>query len=463
MFDAIKNFMDPSKLVNNLVDQMLPGKLGNILGDVAGMATGAMTGNYLGALSSFNDFFTNVSGMGGAGGMGGLGGLMGGMGGFAEMIGSFAGSIGELGSTPSFQGETLDPQGHLAVDGNKITTPGGYTVEAQGNASWTVTSPNGETTHVHGDPHVNEKDGTVWHWDDKNMSFVLPDGTKITGNATGNLGVTTDLNVYYGNERVSVTGVDKKPDTSTVSYDAAVHDKFHEDGSTVFLGGTGDDWFKLGQDGTLREVTGGGGNKPLNLGGPIWFDKAIKDAAQLTGMPFAGDKPVIGQGGQGGEAGGIDLKELLGKLIGLLTGGAGLDQLGQAGEVGQAGGAQGAGGAGGAQGAQGAANDGYLSLQEMQDAEDKDISKMIQDAMAGGDLETAIFALMSKMIKGQEKNIMAQAQKMDDATKGGGQAKQTDTIKLQQAQSTLQRMYETLTNIMKGLHDMRMTAVRNLK
>lgn len=39
-------------------------------------------------------------------------------------------------------------------------------------------------THLKAGPHVNESDGGKWDFK-KEMSFVLPDGTKITANATG--------------------------------------------------------------------------------------------------------------------------------------------------------------------------------------------------------------------------------------------------------------------------------------
>ena len=29
-------------------------------------------------------------------------------------------------------------------------------------------------------PHVSESDGAKWDWDEKTVTFMLPDGTKIT-------------------------------------------------------------------------------------------------------------------------------------------------------------------------------------------------------------------------------------------------------------------------------------------
>ncbi len=35
-------------------------------------------------------------------------------------------------------------------------------------------------TNIKAGPHVNESDGGQWDWDVRPLSFVLPDGTKIT-------------------------------------------------------------------------------------------------------------------------------------------------------------------------------------------------------------------------------------------------------------------------------------------
>jgi len=452
MLDKIGNMFDPGKLLNNMLDQMLPGKLGNMLGDVAGMALDGAMGNYMGALSNFNDFFSNISSM-----------FQGGM---QDFIGSMGSQIPEPGTAPSISDSgVLDPQGHLAVDGNKITTPGGYTVEATGkNSEWLVTSPNGEQTRIWGDPHVDTKDGPRWDWDDKSMSFVLPDGTKISANATNALGVTTDFNVYYGNERVEVTGVNTaNPKTSTVSYDAAVHDKFHDDGSTVFLGGTGNDWFKMSPDGVLKEITGGGGHHDLTLGKEFWIDASIQQAAQLTGMPYMGDNPQLqGQQGQPGQVQGqpMNLMDLINRLSDMLLGAVG--GAGGAGEVQGAGGAGGAGGAQGAGEAQGAEKP-FLSLQDMQESQDKDdVKNIIARAKSGTlNLEDALFTLMSKLIENQQKKVLDKAGKIDQAGDKG--ASQTDTVELQMAMNRLQRMFETLSQAMKALHDAAMTAARNVK
>src|SRR5262249_36342838 len=60
----------------------------------------------------------------------------------------------------------------------KIHTPGGYTIEADGNTAWKITGPDGKCTTVSGDPHVSESDGGKWDFK-RDSSFVLPDGTKI--------------------------------------------------------------------------------------------------------------------------------------------------------------------------------------------------------------------------------------------------------------------------------------------
>jgi hypothetical protein len=400
MFGGIDKLFDPGKFLNNMLDQVLPGQIGDIVGDMAGMALDSVMGNYLGALSNFQDFFTNMSELF--------------QGGLQDFLGEFGSQISEPGSFPSFS-DTPDPAGHLAVEGNKVTTPGGYEIENLGGTKWKITSPNGKETVISGDPHVREGDGTVWHWDQATKSFVLPDGTKITANATGKLGVTTDLDIYYGNERVHMDGVNtSNPTTSVVTYDAAVHDKFHDDGSVAFLGGDGDDWFQAGADGVLREITGGGGNNPLTFGKELWFDAGIKQAAQLAGQPWMGDEPVV----------------------------------------------QGGGGAGGAEGA------GKLDFWDMMQQIEDDKKRTAARAAAAGmnpanmSLEDLIMMVLSRAIRSQADKVMEKAKKIDAK---GDDAKKTDDIELQMAVQRLSRLFQTLTNIIKQLHQAKEASVRNMK
>src|SRR5207248_5346521 len=80
----------------------------------------------------------------------------------------------------------------LAVDKGVITTAGGYKIEPSGQFEWKITGPDGKSTRVWGDPHVETSKGTKFDFK-QDTSFVLPDGTKInvkTTPWTGNPNVT---------------------------------------------------------------------------------------------------------------------------------------------------------------------------------------------------------------------------------------------------------------------------------
>lgn len=253
------------KLVNNVIDQVLPGKLGDIAGDIAGTIVDLKTGNIPGAIKNLQDTFQKLMSFDPN--------ML-----LTDFLGGRRMPIANPGSFTPIRDIgigilPLEPHGRLRVEGNTIYTPGGYKVENLGNTNWRITSPNGKSTLIHGDPHVSESDGGRWDWDAKTMSFTLPDGTKITANATGKLGVTTDFHVYYGNQHVAATGVHTgNPQVSGVMYDAYAHDAKMSDGSRVFLGGDGDDWFKEAAGG--REIIGGGGYSALRLGREYWSKMA---------------------------------------------------------------------------------------------------------------------------------------------------------------------------------------------
>ncbi|MEW6605862.1 MAG: DUF1521 domain-containing protein [bacterium] len=266
MLGGIVDKLGVGNVINTTIDRLLPGKLGDIAGDIAGTMVDLQTGNVLGGINNLKDTFqklTNLMDM--------------------PLTDFLGGRRMPIASPSSFLpiGENLaEPHGRLRVEGNTIYTPGGYKIENLGNTNWRITSPNGKTTLIHGDPHVSESDGGRWDWDAKTMSFTLPDGTKITANATAATGVTTDFHVYYGNQRVSATGVDTgNPRVSNVNYDAYAHDARMDDGSRVFLGGDGDDWFKESAGG--REIVGGGGYSALKLGREFWGNGGFNIAESM--------------------------------------------------------------------------------------------------------------------------------------------------------------------------------------
>lgn len=154
--------------------------------------------------------------------------------------------------------QTQPPQGGIEKLGpNKFKTPGGFTIEAEGKSqAWKITTPEGKTTRIWGDPHVHEGDGGKWDFK-KDMSFCLPDGTKIEcktvpyGNGAT---VTGEINIMNGNQRANISGIDKnKPTSGEITNDRYAFDAKTNDGVHAYLGKGGDDWFVRGKG----EIVGG--------------------------------------------------------------------------------------------------------------------------------------------------------------------------------------------------------------
>jgi len=173
--------------------------------------------------------------------------------------------------------ESSQPQGSLKSDGSVITTPGGYKIEATGQFEWKITGPDGKTTRVWGDPHVAEGDGGKWDFK-RNSTFVLGDGTRINVSTAphGNSGmtVTSGLEIISGNDRVTVSGIDKgKGVISEIMRDGYAHSNTFGGNDVFVMGGETDDWsyqgkeiigsnnggesFKLGSDLAAGNTNGG--------------------------------------------------------------------------------------------------------------------------------------------------------------------------------------------------------------
>lgn len=197
-----------------------------------------------------------------------------------------------------------------------ITTPGGYRIAPSkaNDQGWTITTPDGKTTRVSGDPHVKESDGGRWDFK-RDSAFVLGDGTCINVKTTptkNGMTVTQALEIVSGNDRVAVSGIDKGPGkTGPVMHDGLAHALDFLGKDTFFMAGDGDDWTLGG-----REVTGsrdGGGTLetgrelqpliegPMRFGGPQrWAERLQREIERVfDGMgpthghgfnPYAGDR-----------------------------------------------------------------------------------------------------------------------------------------------------------------------------
>jgi len=110
-------------------------------------------------------------------------------------------------------------------------------------------NPTGHTK-IHGDPHVDEtggnkggKDKESWDWKEKDMSFNLPDGTKITMNADGPKGVVKSIDIYNGNDHVHGEGGKFQ---GGVTGDGFQADARQKDGDSVYASPDGNvsNWYQ---------------------------------------------------------------------------------------------------------------------------------------------------------------------------------------------------------------------------
>jgi hypothetical protein len=169
-------------------------------------------------------------------------------------------------SQPSFI-DSSHPQGSLQTRGNSVTTAGGYKIEMIGQHEWKITGPDGKSTRIWGDPHVDENDGGKWDFK-RNSTFVLGDGTRINvttvpfGNGAT---VTGSLEIISGNDRVMVSDIDKgKGKIGTVTQDG--YQRANSFRGDVFVQGREtDDWSLTG-----KEIVGSNNQgESFKLGGDI--------------------------------------------------------------------------------------------------------------------------------------------------------------------------------------------------
>lgn len=169
---------------------------------------------------------------------------------------------------PPNPNDSTHPEGTLRVGENGvITTPGGYTVEATKQFEWIITGPDGKTTRIWGDPHVDEGDGGKWDFK-RDSIFVLGDGTRINVTTApfgkdGKMTVTKELEIIAGNQRVLVNDIDKgKGKPGRVTNDGASRVNAFHDKDAFVMGKESDDWAFQGKE-VLSSEDGG---ERFNLG-----------------------------------------------------------------------------------------------------------------------------------------------------------------------------------------------------
>lgn len=245
------------------------------------------------------------------------------------------------------------PQGIKQIKDNPpaFETPGGYKIESEGkSAAWKITTPEGKTTRIWGDPHVHESDGTKWDFK-KDMSFVLPDGTKITARTTpprpNGYTVTAGIDIMNGSERATIDGIDKnKPTTGGVKNDRWAVDAKVKDGDYAVLGKSGDDWFLQGKNEivgsskageVLHTRAGSAGEAGVTRAAQnAMFDPAQVNGPNRPGTPTKPGAPTKPGGAQkpNGPFGGLNFlrnifQQIMKTLLGLLMPGMKLPNLAQ--------------------------------------------------------------------------------------------------------------------------------------
>ncbi|HVF56632.1 MAG TPA: DUF1521 domain-containing protein [Pyrinomonadaceae bacterium] len=213
-------------------------------------------------------------------------------GGFAQLVAGRSDAASLCVCAPVSPPEIEDschPSGSLRTSGDTIDTPGGYRIEMVGQYEWKITGPDGKSTRVWGDPHVDEGDregGNDWDFK-RNSTFVLGDGTRVNvrtvpGGAEG-MTVTGSLEIISGNDRVVVTGIDAgKGQIGPVTQDGFEHVNSFQ-GDVFVMGGEADDWSYQG-----REITGSEkGGDALKTGGAIRPDFYYQGFDYEAGMMWA--------------------------------------------------------------------------------------------------------------------------------------------------------------------------------
>jgi hypothetical protein len=170
---------------------------------------------------------------------------------------------------PPDQSDCCHPEGSLRSENGKITTPGGYTIEATQRHEWIITGPDGKTTRIWGDPHVAEGDGGKWDFK-RDSTFVLGDGTRINVKTApwngGKMTVTSELEIISGNDRVGITGIDQgKGVVGEITQDGFAHANCFGNNDVFVMGRESDDWSYQG-----REIVGSNdGGESFELGSQL--------------------------------------------------------------------------------------------------------------------------------------------------------------------------------------------------
>jgi hypothetical protein len=151
-------------------------------------------------------------------------------------------SAGAGALTPSTLNVLRNDAGQIAV-----STFDGYVIRTEGkDMAWTITGPDGKTTRIWGDPHVDESDGNKWDFLNRSTFFFGKNKVTVEVAPYGNgQTVTSRITIYSGDERVTIGGIDKNiPTILASSNDAEQHDLALADGISYTRGADakGESW-----------------------------------------------------------------------------------------------------------------------------------------------------------------------------------------------------------------------------
>ena len=135
--------------------------------------------------------------------------------------------------------QTLNPSVNKAGEITVSTNDGFQVRFTSKNQEWFITSPDNKTTRIWGDPHVEEADGDKWDFH-KITSFIFGNNkiTVETTPITNGVSYSKTVNIYNGQDRLSITDIDKdKLRLDGWSFDASKHDEKLSDGDVHWLYG----------------------------------------------------------------------------------------------------------------------------------------------------------------------------------------------------------------------------------
>jgi len=128
-----------------------------------------------------------------------------------------------------------------------VRTSDGDVVRAEGKSeAWTISAPDGKTTRIFGDPHVQESDGDRWNFKQRStLAFGANKVTVETAPLKNGHVVSSRITVYSNGERVTIGGIDKNmPTILALAGDGRQHDDSLSDGTIYSRASTknGESW-----------------------------------------------------------------------------------------------------------------------------------------------------------------------------------------------------------------------------